>query len=329
MESILEFGLETTRWLQANYPQLAGFFKFITDFGREEFYLAIFPLIYWCVDKNLGKHLGYVFLLTVTSNDMLKHFFRSPRTFWLDKQVALIDESGYGIPSGHTQFATVLYFFLAAWLKRGWVWILAILIVILMGLSRIYLGVHFVHDVVIGFLVGIVILLAYFVWKQRYATGIAKRILGQRMLFVMAVPIMVAIVYIVVMLLLGAPNMDVPWAEFIPDAETGSIRGVARSIGLLVGFGIGIVMEPSRIRFNAKGAIWKRVVRYALGMVITVAIWAGLDMVFPEDPMWLGLPLRILRYTLTLLWVSYYGPAVFVLLKLADADPEPQIDLKI
>jgi hypothetical protein len=63
MEPILDFGLNVTRWLQTTYPYLAAFFEFISRLGETEFYLGLFPLVLWCLDKRLGKHLGYMFLL--------------------------------------------------------------------------------------------------------------------------------------------------------------------------------------------------------------------------------------------------------------------------
>jgi hypothetical protein len=64
-------------------------------------------------------------------------------------------------------------------------------------------------------------------------------------------------------------------------------------------------------------------------MVVVVAIWFGLREVFPEDPLWLGLTLRFIRYLLTLLWVAYYAPLIFVSLKLADAEPDPGITMSL
>lgn len=325
-----DMSLELTAWLQTAYPQLEGFFLFVTDFGLEQFYLLIFPLIYWCINKRIGKQLGYVFLFTLFLNGIFKQAFRGPRPFWLDENIAMdTREEGYGIPSGHTQNATVLYFFLAAWIGQYWVWFLAVIIVFLMGLSRIYLGAHFLHDVIAGFLLGAVTLLGFAIWQGRYAAGFAKRILGQRLLAVVLAPVVLAGIFIVIRLLLGQPDMNLPWSEWYPTAEVSSIEAAATAFGLLFGFGVGIVFEGSRVRFTVDGPIWKRVLRYVLGIVVLVVIWAGLDQVFPEEPLALAIPLRILRYFLTVTWAAYWAPLVFVKLKLADSEPEPQIDLTL
>ena len=330
MESAYQLSLEFTLWLQTTFPQLEGFFLFVTDLGREEVYLAMFPLIYWCLNKELGKYLGAVFLVTFMLNGMFKHAFREPRPFWIEDAIAIdTREEGYGLPSGHTMFATVIYFFIAGWIRKTWVWVGAAILVFLIGLSRIYVGAHFIQDVIVGFFLSVLLLLSYFVWRRRYDASFNKRILGQRLLVALSIPIVLGVVYVAVMLIIGAPDLTVPWAEFIPTAERSSMEAIAQGFGLLLGFGLGVMLEGSRVRFRADGAIWKRVVRYILGLVIVIAIWRGLGILFPREPLVVGLPFRVIRYFLLALWISYYAPWVFIKLRLADADPEPGISLKL
>jgi membrane-associated phospholipid phosphatase len=329
-EQTWEVGLIFITWLQTTYPQYEGFFLFITNLGLEQFYLILFPLIFWCINKTLGKQIGYVFLFTVFLNAIFKQAFRGPRPFWIDPEVGLdTRETGYGVPSGHTQNATVIYFFLAAWIAKYWMWGLATFIVFLMAISRIYLGAHFIHDTIFGFLLGALTLVGYAIWVRQYGDQFGKRILGQRLLLLALVPLIMGIVFILIRLILGAPDMDVPWASYIPAAERSSIEAAATSFALLLGFGVGLVFEGSRIRFRADGVVWKRVVRYLLGIVVTFALWAGLDQIFPEDPLYLALFFRIVRYFIVILWISYFAPWLFVKLRLADTDPAPGINISM
>ena len=330
MEATYQYGLEFIAWLQTTFPQLAGFFLFITNLGLEEFYLAVFPMIYWCIHKELGKYLGALFLVTVMLNGIFKQTFRLPRPFWIDENIALdTREEGYGLPSGHVMYAMVFYFFIAGWVRKTWVWVVAVVLLFLMALSRVYLGVHFIQDVVAGFFISGTLLLMYLFWNRRYGTRFRKRILGQRLLVAVLVPLALGIAYIIILLIIGAPDMSVPWAEYIPAAERTSIDAVAQPFGLLLGFGVAVILEGSRIRFRADGSIWKRIVRYVVGMVVVLAIWRGLGIVFPREPLAVGVPLRIVRYFLLTLWIGYYAPWAFVKLRLADADPEPEISLKM
>lgn len=329
MDALFQFGLDATEWLQSTLPQLESFFQFISTLGLEEFYLALMPLIYWSVHKEAGRALAYVFLLGNVLNTMLKHAFRQPRPFWLDPALEKFTDSGYGIPSGHSQFTTTIYLFFAIWVRRRWMWLLAIVLIILMPLSRVYLGSHFVHDVVAGFLLGLLVLAGYLVWERRYMTSFGKRILGQRLLAVVAIPLGLTAVYLIIRLIIGEPDMSVEWAAFIPVAELESVEGMVTAVASLLGTGIGLVLERSRIRFLIDGPLWQRAARYLLGIVVAVAIWAGLGQVFPDDPLWLALPLRLLRYTLLTLWVTYYAPWLFVKIKLAQAKPDPGIEMTL
>jgi membrane-associated phospholipid phosphatase len=328
VENILETGLEVIRWMQENYPQLEGFFAAISFAGQEEFFLAILPLIYWCVNKRVGKLMGYVLFIAIGINTILKQGFRSPRPFWLDPALGLKATGGYGIPSGHTQYATSLYFLLAAAIGGIWVWLVAGLLVVLMAVSRVYLGQHFIHDVLAGFFVGLVLLLVTLVMDRQFSARLSKRILGQRMLLALAVVVVLAAAYVGMLLLIGEPDLSVPWAAYIPDAELASKNEMATAIGALLGFSIGALLEGSRVRFRADGPLIKRVARYVLGIVITVVIWQGLGIVFPREPLAIAIPLRIFRYFLVTIWAVYYAPWVFVKLRLADADPPPQLSLR-
>jgi membrane-associated phospholipid phosphatase len=329
MEPVLEFGLEATRWLQLTFPQLLGFFQFMSSLGDETFYLVGLPLIYWCLDKRLGKYLVYVFLVADGVNSLGKHAFRGPRPFWLDPTLGLKETPNYGVPSGHTQLTTIIYGFFAGWFKKGWAIGLAVFMIVAMGLSRIYLGAHFVHDVAAGFLLGVLILIGFFVWQRFYYPQFNKLILGRKLFWSLLVPVVLAAVYIIVLLVIGEPDTAVAWADFIPDAELEGYEAMATAFGALAGYGIGVHLEASRVRFKVDGPVWQRVLRYVFGLVVTAVLWAGLGSVFPDDPLWLALPLRILRYMLVTLWMSYFGPALFVRFGLAAANPEPEIKLSL
>lgn len=329
MESLQELGLALIRLFQESYPQLVGFFTFVSALGQEEFFLIVMPLIYWCLSKPFGKQLGYLFLMTIAVTAIAKQAFRWPRPYWLDPSVGLATQEGYGMPSGHAQNAAALYPFVAAWIRRRWAWVVAFALILLMGASRIYLGVHFPTDVAAGYILGFLLLAlaAGFWWYL--AEDFSKRILGQKLLAAVTVPLIVAAVYIIVRLVIGEASLDVPWAEHVPQAERDSVDAIATAVGALWGFGIGVALEASRVRFRTEGAIWQRVLRFIVGITITVGLWAGLDAVFPDDPLWLAIPLRIIRYLLVTLWVAYYGPMLFVRLRLAPADPQPEISMKI
>jgi membrane-associated phospholipid phosphatase len=329
MNLLSEISLELTRWLQQTYPQLEPFFALVSDLGEFEIYLAVVTTIIWTINKRFG--LVAAFLLTGGElvSTILKQAFRNPRPYWLYPDVGLRIHDRYGLPSGHTQGAAIFCLLAAMWLRRRWVWLLAVLAVIVMSLARIYLGLHDIEDVLVGAAVGLVALGLFYGWDRFFQARFRNRILGQRLLFAAAVTIGLAAVYAGVLLLIGEPDYSVQWAEHIDAAERASLDNATLATAGLLGLSIGYLLEASRIRFLVDGPWWKRLARLVVGGIGVLLIWQGLGRVFPDEPLALALPLRFLRYFLLSLWVTYYGPLLFVRLRLADALAEPEHRLKI
>ncbi len=325
MEQLYQLSLALATWLQASYPQLLGAMRVVSWLGEEPAFLVILPAFYWSIHKRLGRQLGYIFLLSALINNIAKNFARQPRPFWIDPDVQLGEADGYGLPSGHVQNVTAVFLLLAFWARRAWAWALALLYVAVMGLSRFYLGVHFLQDIAVGFALGLLVLGAFLGWQRAFTERYSRRILGRRLLIMILIPTILAGVYVVGLLLLGPPNSNAPWASLIPAAELNAREDVVSTVAGLLGFGVGMLLESSRVRFRVEGPVWKRVLRYLIGTAISVAIWGGLRAIFPTEPEWIALPLRFVRYLLLLLWVTYFAPWVFVRLRLASTDAESEV----
>ncbi|MBI4215690.1 MAG: phosphatase PAP2 family protein [Parcubacteria group bacterium] len=132
--------------------------------GEWEFLLALVIIIsgYWfCVKK---KRDAMVFILLFLGASILvwalKELFGRPRPSFLG------GDEGYSFPSGHAAMSLVVYGWLAVyWARRnasGWAKIAVItgaaLLILLIGLSRVYLNMHYMSDVIGGYVVGGVIL---------------------------------------------------------------------------------------------------------------------------------------------------------------------------
>jgi membrane-associated phospholipid phosphatase len=327
MDILADFSLDVTVWLQENYPQLEDFLTYFSYLGLIEFYLIVITLIYWSLNKQLGRTLAYVSVLSFAFNSMVKHFFADLRPYWINPNVQIATEESFGLPSGHAQGATVLYGLLAMWIKKGWVWFLAIALIMIMAISRVYLGVHDIEDVVGGVLIGIIVLVGYAVWQKYIAPIFSNRILGQRLLVAIIVPLFLAAIYAGIIFLLGQPEERSAPADLIETAHVKGFKDAATSFGLLVGLGSGFVMESSRVRFKVDGPLWKRVLRYLLGLIVTVLIWSSRSYLIPEEPLAILIVGRVSLGIIGGTWVSYYAPWVFVRLKLAESKPKPEISI--
>ncbi len=133
---------------------LTAFFNVVTELGYTTFFMLFLPLGYWLWDKALFTRLAVIIMVTAVLNAFLKDLFQDPRPA-IELAVDPRTTDSFGMPSGHAQVAAAMWFWLAWELKRSWAWIAAALIVVLVGLSRIYLGVHDVEDVLSGTVLGL------------------------------------------------------------------------------------------------------------------------------------------------------------------------------
>src|SRR5207245_1542562 len=91
--------------------------------------------------------------------DLFKLAFHMPRPHWVDARIKELSGSGgYGMPSGHVLSATVVWPSVAKTLGKPWAWAIALACVLLVSISRVYLGVHFMSDVVAACLIGTALL---------------------------------------------------------------------------------------------------------------------------------------------------------------------------
>lgn len=326
MDILIDSGPELSRWLQDNWPQLEPLMASITELGSFNFYLVTIPLIYWCIHKQLGVHLLFLLTLCNTVGETLKYAFRDPRPYWYDPTLNEIGEPTYGFPSNHALVTPVLYFTIATWVKKTWVWVVAAILALLVMFSRIYLGVHDLPDVISGFLIGLSIFLLYLSWRKSFSKRFNNRILGQKLLAVVMITLFFTVLSFLVVLLLGDVVNDNPdWDLLYDEGDRAGLDGAAANIASLLGFGIGLLFESTRVRFDSGGTAVQRVLRYLFGIITTIIIFFGLRELFPdtdEAAYLISLPLRFLRYFLASVWVAYFAPALFIRLNLAQRLPE-------
>jgi membrane-associated phospholipid phosphatase len=141
-------------------PELTVLFNGLTWLGYTTFFLIFLPIGYWLWDKNMFTRLAVLIIVTGILNAFVKDLFHDPRPplqFALDPRVG----DSYGLPSGHAQVAVAMWLWLAYEIKRWWAWMAAIMIAVGVCMSRLYLGVHDVEDVLGGAFLGLATIIAY------------------------------------------------------------------------------------------------------------------------------------------------------------------------
>ncbi len=144
---------------------LTHFFHAASFFGSANFYVLFTILLYVMWDKRLAVRLTVVVLLTMAFNDLLKILIKNPRPFVADgtyKQKWAVSPSEaealaleYSTPSGHAMGSAAFYSYLIAFTRNRFVRLALVLLIVLIGVSRPYLGVHYVEDVLLGWAIGL------------------------------------------------------------------------------------------------------------------------------------------------------------------------------
>lgn len=161
MELIWQWGIDLIIFIQKiRSPFFDAFFFSVSFFGTHVFYLMLLPFLYWCVDKKYASRIFILFLVSSCFNTVMKQLIHHPRPYQLNEAVKIGRAGGYGIPSGHAQGSLVMGVSLSLWFRNRFFTYLSTAAILLIALSRLYLGVHFPTDILGGWILGTVILFA-------------------------------------------------------------------------------------------------------------------------------------------------------------------------
>lgn len=292
------------RAAQALPGWLEPFMHGASALGVELFYFALVPVLFWGFSRRGAVHLMVLLIASAYVNTLLKWAFSRPRPYWTQGITGMDAEHSFGIPSGHSQNAVVVWFFLAALLsqhgRRGLYYSIAACIVILISFSRLYLGVHFLQDVLCGWLVGALILLL-----DRAA---APRLTGQdsKFFWVLLPPVMLALGYLV----RGAAVAQ--WPEYdVLDAGT-----VLNTSGTLLAVILIAILSPHTLVQKDHMGIGMRLGLIVLTFVVVFGARSGLSFLFKQIEIWPD-AFRFFRYTIVGLLGFWFVPWVAARLRAA------------
>jgi len=313
--------------IQSLGPWLVEPMRFMSMLGYEQFFLLIMPAIYWCFDAILGIRMAAMLLLSTAINTMFKLSFHSPRPYWINTQVhAYSSEYSFGLPSLHAQAAAGIWGVLAASMQKRWEKIALVIVIFLIGFSRIYLGVHFISDVVLGWLLGGLTLLLYLKFEQPLINWLRKRSHTQHLLLALACAVFGALMVLVPGMALSDWQMPASWQAnaYLASPQNvltpTSLNDAFTVSGVFLGFLGGIAWLFHRHGgFDAAGTPQQRLLRYVIGIAGTLILWYGLGSIFPRDETVLAYSLRFFRYTLIGAWISTLAPLVFIRMGLANS----------
>jgi hypothetical protein len=255
---------------------------------------------------------------------MAKLISHSPRPFWVDTRIhPFASGGGFGLPSGHSQSAASIWGLLAVNAKQVWVKITMLVIIFMIGLSRLFLGVHYPRDVLTGWTLGLLLLFVFVKSEKLITNWMAKRKFYNRILIYFLLSVLLFTIPYAISTANAAWDMPDIWIEnasrglddspLDPFNPEWGFTVAGTCFGLLAGYDILKKKIPS---YSAKGSLNHRLLRYPVGVMGILLFWYGLGFVFPDSADAISYSLRYFRYALVGIWVSYLAPLTFIKLGL-------------
>lgn len=326
MEGIYSWGINFILFLQSLGDWIIPIMIFFTNLGIEEFYLLVVPALYWCIDPTIGVRTGIMLLLSGSINTLAKWIFHQPRPYWVSTKVtAYYPETSFGLPSGHAQNAVTIWGILAFSFKKRLGWVIAILLMFFIGISRPILGVHFPQDTLLGWIIGIIILILFIKVEPVFLQWFHPKGLKYKIVFYFLLSLVLILGSAIILLPLSDWMMPEVWVQnfqaAFPMEEVHHPLAISSQVslaGVFFGLTLGHTILFHKTGLSVKGKWWHLILRYLIGALGIIVIWFGLDQVFPDGESLIPLVFRYFRYFMVGLWITFFAPLIFIRLRLAN-----------
>ncbi len=282
-------------------PLLTELMLVITRLGEETAFLVIALTVFWCVDKYRGYYLLGVGLLGNLSNQFLKITCRVPRPWTQGGDFHAVEQAkaaagGYSFPSGHTQTAVGTFGALAASSRRKAVIAVCLILCVLVGFSRNYLGVHYLSDV----LMGAGMALALIALLKPMLTEKGKRLIP----WIFAAGLVLSGAFLGYLYVYPFPaDLDLHNYE-------SAIKNAYTFLGCFTGVLVVYAVDEKKLRFSTQAVWWAQILKTVLGLVVVLAVKEGLRA--PLDALFAGhLAARAVRYFLIVVAAGILWPMSF------------------
>lgn len=258
--------MELLYWFESiRNPVLDVFMSLVTHLGEETFFMVGALFVFWCLDKRKGYYLLSVGFVGTLVNQWLKIVCRVPRPWVKDANFTIVESAraeatGYSFPSGHTQTAVGFFGGVARFTGLPLVRVVSIVILLLVSLSRMYLGVHTPADVGVSFLVAVVLVLVLYplmestLWFPNRLYGI----LGGLLAFSLA--------FVAFMEFFPFP------AGVDPENLAHAVKNAYSMMGAVGGMLVVSVFDNRLLQFPNRAPWWGQAIKLVGGLVLVVLV---------------------------------------------------------
>lgn len=250
-------------------PWLDTVMAAITHLGEETVFMVAALFVFWCVSKRHGYYLLAIGFAGTVLNQFLKLLFRIPRPWVLDSDFTIVESAraqatGYSFPSGHSQNAVGTFGGIARFTRRKWVRVAAIVVAVLVPLSRMYLGVHTPLDVGVAAVIAVALVFALYPLMER--SDSRHGVMGA----VLAVMLALAVGYLLFVSLYPFPA-DVDAANLASGVEN-AWKLLGATVGMLVGWWLDVRF----IHFDTRAVWYVQLIKLVGGLALLLGIRAAL-----------------------------------------------------
>lgn len=273
----------------------------ITYFGDEIAFLVTALILFWCVDKRRGYYVLAVGFFGTLANQFLKITCRVPRPWVRDPEFTILEQakeaaSGYSFPSGHSQSAVGTFGAIAYTAKNKVIRWLCIAVAILVPISRMYIGVHYPSDVLVGscMALALIVLVRPLVYKQD----------GKYIPAIFGVGVVFSAAFLAYVELYPFP------ADIDQHNMQSAIKNAYTLLGCLLGLLLAYYVDEKKLHFPVKAVWWAQILKVVLGLILVLLVKEGMRS--PLEALCGGhMIARGLRYFLVVIVAGIAWPLTF------------------
>ncbi|MBN2878529.1 MAG: phosphatase PAP2 family protein [Clostridia bacterium] len=277
--------------------------KSLTVIGKDNTYFLVIIVLIWCINFSKYSKLTLLVPFSGLMASALKLVFHMPRPRHIAEGITVID--GYGMPSGHALSAVAFWSYTSHTLKKRFMWVISILMILGIGISRIYRDSHFPSQVLAGFLLGTLVVVLFIKLEKPFHEKFFNLKKWMQYTLAAALPIVFVLMAIV------------SYALYSDGNGIDDLSSTFQLAGLFTGFAIGMIKIRKYGEFDVKVVWWKQLIK----LVACGVSFALYPLILKyscklTSIIWIEGLISVVISFFAAMWFVYYAPILFIKFKL-------------